>query len=103
MGGQRMEWERVEELNIYTGRVNVRHLAQVKTSDRRGRAYLEVARIGNKYQWSVHVVVTHRPDLSRRCYRSIAATPHALPVAKMIASRRALKTIRAVEPLTLAA
>ena len=100
---EKVNWERVEELNPWTGHTHVRHLAQVNTSDRNGRAYLEVTRIGVKYQWSVHVVVTHRPDLSRRCYRSIAATPHALPVAKMLASRRALKTIRDAEPLALAA
>lgn len=98
-----MNWERVEELNTWSGKTNVRHLAQVNTSDQRGRAYLEVHRVGDRYQWSVHIVVVNDPKLSRMVYGSVAATPHALPVAKMLASRRALKTIRAVEPLALAA
>lgn len=98
-----MQWEKLEELNAFTGKVRVRYIAQVNTSDHIGRAYLQVMQIGDRYQWSVHIVVTNQPKLSRMVYSSVAATPHALPVAKMLASRRALKTIRAVEPLTRAA
>lgn len=98
-----MNWERVETVNAWTGAANVRHLAQVNTSDDRGRAYLEVTRIGDQYQWSVHIVVVNQPKLSCMASGSFAVTPTSLAVAKMIASRRALKTIRAVEPLTLAA
>lgn len=98
-----MNWERVEELNTWSGKTNVRHLAQINTTDDRGRAYLEVHQVGDRYQWSVHIVVVNDPKRSRMVYGSVAATPHALPVAKMIASRQALKTIRAVEPLALAA
>ena len=98
-----MDWITEQKINLWTGETQVRYLADVKTSDERGRAYLEVRRIGDKYQWSVHIVVVNRPDLSRMAYGSIAATPHSLPVAKMLASRRALKTIRAAESLALAA
>jgi len=98
-----MKWEKLEELNEWTGEVRVRYIAQVNTSDHVGRAYLQVMKVGDKYQWSTHIVVAHQPKLSRMAYGSIAATPHALPVAKMLASRRSLKTIRAVEPLTRAA
>lgn len=98
-----MNWERVEELNTWSGETRVRYLAQANTSDQRGRAYLEVHQIGDKLQWSVHIIVVNQPKLSRMVYGSIAATPHALPVAKMLASRRALRTIRQVEPLALAA
>lgn len=98
-----MNWQRVEELNAWTGEARVRYLAQVNTSDHTGRAYLEVHKIGDKFQWSAHIMVVNRPDLSRMVYGSVAATPHALPVAKMLASRRALKTIREVELFTLAA
>lgn len=98
-----MNWERVEELNPWWGSTSVRHLAQINTSDNRGRAYLEVHQIGDKLQWSVHIIVVNQPKLSRMVYGSIAATPYALPVAKMLASRRALRTIRQVEPLALAA
>ena len=98
-----MNWERVEELNTWSGKTNVRHLAQVSTSDNKGHAYLEVHQVGDRYQWSVHIVVVNQPKLSRMVYGSFAVTPSSLPAAKMIASRRALKTIRAVEPLTLAA
>lgn len=98
-----MNWQRVEELNEWTGEVRVRYIAEAKTSDHTGRAYLQVVQVGDKYQWSAHIVVVNRPNLSRMVYGSVAATPHALPVAKMLASRRSLKTIRAVEPLTRAA
>lgn len=98
-----MNWERVEELNTWSGKTNIRHLAQINTSDKRGRAYLEVHRVGDRYQWSVHIVVVNRPDLSKMAYGSVAATQYALPVAKMLASRRALRTIRTVESLALAA
>ena len=98
-----MNWERVEELNPWWGSTSVRHLAQINTSDDRGRAYLEVHRVGDRYQWSVHIVVVNDPKLSRMVYGSVAVTPHALPIAKMLASRQALRTIRAVEPLALAA
>lgn len=98
-----IKWRKLEELNEWTGEVKVRYIAEVTTSDRVGRAYLQVVQIGDKYQWSAHIVVVNRPNLSRMVYGSVAATPHALPVAKMLASRRSLKTIRAVEPLTRAA
>lgn len=98
-----MNWETETKVNEWSGATNVRHLAQVNTSDNKGRAYLEVHRIGDRYQWSVHIVVVNQPKLSRMVYGSFAVTPQSLSVAKMIASRRALKTIRAVEPLTLAA
>lgn len=98
-----MKWQRLEELNEWTGEVRVRHIAEVNTSDYIGRAYLEVSKIGDRYRWSTHIVVHNQPKLSRIVYGSIAATPHSLPVAKMLASRRSLKTIRAVEPLTRAA
>lgn len=98
-----MNWETETKVNEWSGATNVRHLAQVNTSDNRGRAYLEVHRVGDRYQWSVHIVVVNQPKLSRMVYGSVAATSHALPVAKMLASRQALKTIRAVEPLVLAA
>lgn len=101
--GRTMDWQRIAELNAWTGEVRVRYLAQVSTSDHTGRAYLEVHKVGGKYQWSAHITVVNRPDLSRMVYGSVAATPHALPVAKMLASRRALKTIREVELFTLAA
>lgn len=98
-----MNWETETKVNEWSGATNVRHLAQVNTSDDNGRAYLEVHTIGDRIQWSVHIVVVNQPKLSRMVYGSVAATPHALPVAKMLASRRALRTIREVEPLTLAA
>lgn len=98
-----MNWETETKVNEWSGATNVRHLAQISTSDNKGRAYLEVHQVGDRYQWSVHIVVVNQPKLSRMVYGSVAVTPYALPVAKMLASRRALKTIRAVEPLTLAA
>lgn len=98
-----MKWEKLEELNAWTGEVQVRYIAEVKTTDRVGRAYLQVMRIGDKYQWSANIIVAHKPKLSRIMFGSFAVTPHSLPVAKMLASRRAMKTIRAVEPLTRAA
>ena len=98
-----MQWETETKVNEWSGAVNVRHLAQASTSDRNGRAYLEVHQVGARIQWSVHIIVVGQPKLSRMVYGSVAATPYALPVAKMLASRRALKTIRAAEPLTLAA
>jgi hypothetical protein len=96
-------WQQLDELNEWTGKVRTRHIMQINTSDRTGRAYLEVHRVGDRYQWSTHIMVVNRPDLSRMAYGSVAVTPHSLPVAKMLASRRAFKTIRAVEPLTRAA
>lgn len=98
-----MNWKNETKVNEWSGATQVRHLAQISTTDDRGRAYLEVHQIGDRYQWSVHIVVVNQPKLSRMVYGSVAATPYALPVAKMHASRRALKTIRAVEPLALAA
>lgn len=98
-----MKWEKLEELNAWTGEVQVRYVAEVTTSDRVGRAYLQVLPVGDKYQWSTHIIVEHKPKLSRMVYGSIAAAPQSLAVAKMLASRRSLKTIRAVEPLTRAA
>lgn len=94
-----MKWTKIEKLNEWTGETKIRYIAEVMTSDRVGRAYLQVMRVGDKYQWSTHIVVTHQPKLSRMVYGSVAATPHALPVAKMLASRRSLKTIRGVESL----
>lgn len=98
-----VKWCKLEELNEWTGEVTVRYIAEVKTSDNIGRAYLQVMQVGDKYQWSAHIVVAHKPKLSRMVYGSYAVTPHSLSVAKMYASRHALKTIRAVEPLTRAA
>jgi hypothetical protein len=98
-----MKWTKLEELNEWTGEVRVRYIAQVNTSDRTGRAYLEVHEIGGRWQWSAHIVVAHKPKLSRMAYGTYAVTPYSLPVAKMRAMRRAMKTIREVEPLTLAA
>ena len=98
-----MNWQTETKVNEWTGVTNTRHLAEITTSDKRGRAYLEVARIGDKYQWSVHIVVVNQPKLSRMAYGSFAVTPYSLSAAKMMASRRALKTIRQVEALTLAA
>lgn len=96
-------WQQLDELNEWTGKVRTRHITQINTSDRNGRAYLEVHQVGDRYQWSAHIMVVNRPDLSRMAYGSVAVTPYALPVAKMLASRRALQTIRAVEPLIRAA
>lgn len=98
-----IKWRKLEELNEWTGEVKVRYIAEVKTSDGVGRAYLQVMQVGDKYQWSAHVFVAHKPKLSGMAYGSYAVTPRSLSVAKMRASRRALKTIRAVEPLTRAA
>lgn len=98
-----MNWQPEIKINLWSGATQERHLAQVSTSDQRGRAYLEVHRVGDRYQWSVHIVVVNDPKRSRMVYGSVAATPYALPVAKMLASQQALKTIRAVEPLALAA
>lgn len=98
-----IKWQRLEEPNEWTGKVRTRHITQINTSDRTGCAYLEVHQVGDRYQWSAHIMVVNRPDLSRMVYGSVASTPHSLPVAKMLASRRAMETIRAVEPLTRAA
>lgn len=98
-----MNWQPEVKINLWSGSTQERHLAQVSTTDNRGRAYLEVHRVGDRYQWSVHIVVVNDPKLSRMVYGSVAVTPHALPIAKMLASRQALRTIRAVEPLALAA
>ena len=98
-----MKWTKIEKLNEWTGETKIRYIAEVMTSDRVGRAYLQVMQVGDKYQWSTHIVVAHKPKLSRMAYGSVAVTPQSLAVAKMLASRRSLKTIRAVEPLTRAA
>lgn len=92
-----MNWQRIEETNEWTGEVRVRYLAQINTSDRNGRAYLQVHEIGGRWQWSVHIVVVGQPKRSRMASGSYAVNPYSLPVAKMRASRRALKTIREVE------
>src|SRR5687768_18087332 len=94
------QWKKLEELNEWTGEVQVRYIAQVNTTDRTGRAYLQVHEIGGRWFWSAHIIVVGQPKLSRMASGSYAVTPHSLPVAKMRASRRALKTIRLVEPLT---
>jgi hypothetical protein len=98
-----MKWTKLEELNEWTGEVRVRYIAEVTTSDRNARAYLQVHEIGGRWHWSANIIVAHRPDLTRYAFDTIAATRYALPVAKMLASRRALRTIRAMEPLTRAA
>ena len=98
-----IKWERLAELNEWTGEVRVRYIAQVNTSDRTGRAYLEVHEIGGRWYWSASIIVAHKPKLTRYAFGTLAVTPHSLAVAKMLASRRALKTIRVVEPLTRAA
>lgn len=98
-----MNWETEAKVNEWSGATNVRHIAQVSTSDHMGRAYLEVRQIGERIQWSVHIIVVGQPKLSRMVYGRLAATPYAIPTAKMLASRRALRTIRQVEPLALAA
>lgn len=98
-----IKWQRLEELNEWTGEVKVRYIAQVNTSDHNGRAYLQVHEVGGKWYWSANIIVAHKPKLTRYAFDTLAVTPHSLAVAKMLASRRALKTIRAVEPLTRAA
>lgn len=98
-----MKWQRVEELNEWTGEVRVRYLAQVNTSDRTGRAYLQVHEIGGRWYWSANIVVAHKPKLTKYAHGSYAVTPYSLAVAKGRAMRRALKTIRDVEPLVRAA
>lgn len=98
-----MNWETETKVNEWSGATNVRYLAQVTTSDNMGRAYLQVKQIGDRIQWSVHIIVVGQPKLSRMVYGRLAATPYAISMAKMHASRRALRTIRLVEPLTLAA
>lgn len=97
------KWQKLEELNEWTGEVRVRYIAEVKTSDRKARAYLQVHEVGGKWYWSANIIVAHRPDLTKYAFDTLAATPQALPVAKMLASRRALRTVRAMEPLTRAA
>jgi hypothetical protein len=98
-----IKWKKLEELNEWTGEVRVRYIAEVKTTDRVGRAYLQVAQIGDKYQWSANIIVAHKPKLTRMAYGTYAVTPYSLPVAKGCAMRRALKTIRRVERLGRAA
>lgn len=102
-----MKWAKLEEPNEWTGEVQVRYIAQVNTSDRTGRAYLQVRKIGDRWQWSVHIVVAGQPKLSRMASGVYAVTPYSLGVAKgramRRAMRRAMQTIRAVEPLTRAA
>lgn len=98
-----IKWKKLEELNEWTGEVKVRYIAEAMTSDNVGRAYLQVYEVGGRWYWSANIIVAHEPRLSCMAYGTYAVTPHSLPVAKMLASRRALKTIRAVEPLTRAA
>lgn len=98
-----VKWKKLEELNEWTGETQVRHIAEVKTTDRVGRAYLQVMQVGDKYQWSANIIVAHKPKLTRYAYGMYAVTPWSLPVAKMRAMSCAFQTIRAVEPLTRAA
>lgn len=98
-----MKWQRVEELNEWTGEVRVRYLAQVNTTDRTGRAYLQVHEVGGRWYWSANIIVAHKPKLTKMAYGTYAVTPYSLPVAKGRAMRRALKTIRRVELLGRAA
>jgi hypothetical protein len=98
-----MKWQRVEELNEWTNEVRVRYIAQVNTTDRTGRAYLQVHEIDGKWYWSANIIVAHKPKLSKMAYGTYAVTPYSLPVAKGRAMRRALKTIRRVELLGRAA
>lgn len=98
-----MKWQRVEELNEWTGEVRVRYLAQVNTADRTGRAYLQVHEVGGRWYWSANIIVAHKPKLTKTAYGTYAVTPFSLPVAKGRAMRRALKTIRRVELLGRAA
>jgi hypothetical protein len=97
------QWTKLEELNEWTGEVHVRYIAQVNTTDRTGRAYLQVQQIGGRWHWSVSIVVAHKPKLTKMAYGAYAVTPYSLPVAKGRAMRRALKTIRRVELLGRAA
>ena len=98
-----IKWRKLEELNEWTGEVQVRYVAQVNTSDRTGRAYLQVFAVDGRWYWSANLVVAYKPEQSYIAYGMYAVTPYSLPVAKMAAARRALKTIRIVEPLTRAA
>jgi hypothetical protein len=98
-----MKWTKLEELNEWTGEVRVRYIAEVTTTDRTGRAYLQVHEIGGKWYWSANIIVAHKPKLTKMAYGTYAVTPHSLAVAKGRASRRALKTIRRVELLGRAA
>lgn len=98
-----MMWTRLDELNEWTGEVRTRYIAEVKTSDNVGRAYLQVHEVGGRWYWSANIIVAHKPKLTRYAYGMYAVTPWSLPVAKMRAMSRALQTIRAVEPLTRAA
>lgn len=98
-----MQWTELDELNEWTGEVRTRYVAQVNTSDRVGRAYLQVHEVGGRWYWSANIIVAHKPELTRMAYGTYAVTPYSLAVAKMRAMGHALKTIRAVEPLTRAA
>ena len=98
-----IKWQKLEELSEWTGAVRIRYIAQINTNDQAGRAYLQVHEVGGKWYWMANIIVDHRPQLSRVAYGTYAVTPHSLPIAKMRASRCALRTIRAVEILTRAA
>jgi hypothetical protein len=98
-----MKWTRLDELNEWTGEVRTRYIAEVTTSDRVGRAYLQVHEVDGRWYWSANMVVAHKPKMTRMAYGTYAVTPYSLSVAKMTAMRHALKTIRAVEPFIRAA
>lgn len=98
-----MNWRTITSHNEWTGKTDVRHVAEIVSSGKRGSARLEVHQVEGRYYWTANIFVAHRPDLSRLSYGMYAVTPKSLSVSKMTASRLALKIIREVDLLTTAA
>lgn len=89
------EWQRVEELNAWTGETKVRYLRKFSDRADLNRTYAQIYELDGRLYWSVNIYVAYRPDLTRLVSGTLAATPRALAVAKGCASRKANRAIRA--------
>lgn len=97
------QWQRVEELNEWTGNIKVRHLRKYSDHEDAARVYSQIYELDGRIYWSANIFIPFRPDLSRLAYGTYAAIPGAMAVAKMRASRLAMDTLRKAGAHTLAA
>lgn len=90
------EWIEKTHVNDYTGATQ-----QIwRKTTRTGAGHIvqyQVYETGGRYYWSANILVKNRPDLTHMAYGTYAATPQALAVAKMRASRCGMAALRAAQ------
>lgn len=90
------EWNEQVRVNDITGAVQSIWRKTTRTAGGHIVQY-QVYKTGGRYYWSANILIKNRPDLMQMAYGTYAATPQALAVAKMRATRIGNAALRAAQ------